>query len=73
MECKIISDNGTQFEGETFEEYCRERGIRRSFSAVVHPQANGQVEAINKVLKKNLKTKLEKMKGAWVEELPNLL
>ena len=70
---KIISDNSTQFEGETFEEYCRERGIRRSFSAVVHPQANGQVEAINKVLKKNLKTKLEKMKGAWVEELPNVL
>ncbi|XP_062075224.1 uncharacterized protein LOC133779256 [Humulus lupulus] len=34
---KIISDNGTQFEGGTFEEYCRERGIRRSFSAVVHP------------------------------------
>ncbi|XP_062118729.1 uncharacterized protein LOC133832396 [Humulus lupulus] len=54
---KIISDNGTQFEGETFEEYCKEKGIRRSFSAVVHPHANGQVEAINKVLKKNLKTK----------------
>ncbi|XP_062075042.1 uncharacterized protein LOC133779056 [Humulus lupulus] len=70
---KIISDNGTEFEGETFEEYCRERDIRRSFSAVVHPQVNGQVEAINKVLKRNLKTKLEKMKGAWVEELPNVL
>ncbi|XP_062093986.1 uncharacterized protein LOC133800018 [Humulus lupulus] len=55
---KIISDNDTQFEGETFEEYCKEKGIRRSFSAVVLPQANGQVEAINKVLKKNLKTKL---------------
>ena len=70
---KIISDNGTQFEGGAFDEYCRERGIRRSFSAVVHPQANGQVEAINRVLKKNLKTKLEKMKGAWVDELPNVL
>ncbi|XP_062100058.1 uncharacterized protein LOC133805927 [Humulus lupulus] len=70
---KIISDNDTQFEGETFKEYCRERGIRRSFSAIVNPQANGQVEAINKVLKRNLKTKLEKMKGAWVEELPNAL
>ncbi|XP_062075233.1 uncharacterized protein LOC133779267 [Humulus lupulus] len=53
---KIISENDTQFEGETFEEYCREICIRRSFSAVVHPQANGQVEAINKVLKRNLKT-----------------
>ena len=31
------------------------------------------MEAINKVLKKNLKTKLEKLKGAWVDELPNVL
>ena len=34
---KIISDNGTQFEGGVFENYCKEKGIRRSFSAVVHP------------------------------------
>ena len=33
----IISENDTQFEGGTFEEYCKEKGIRRSFSAVVHP------------------------------------
>ncbi|XP_062114601.1 uncharacterized protein LOC133825709 [Humulus lupulus] len=41
---KIISDNGTQFEGEMFEEYCKEKGIRISFSDVVHPQANGQAQ-----------------------------
>ncbi|XP_062075104.1 uncharacterized protein LOC133779124 [Humulus lupulus] len=70
---KIISDNDTQFEGDTFEEYCKEKGIRRSFSDVVLRQANGKVEAINKVLKKNLKMKLEKLKGAWVEELPYVL
>ncbi|XP_062099960.1 uncharacterized protein LOC133805824 [Humulus lupulus] len=44
---KIISDNGTQFERGLFDEYCREMGIRRTFSTLVHPQANGQVEAIN--------------------------
>ena len=38
---KIISDNGMQFEGGVFEEYCMEKGIKRSFSSVVHPQANG--------------------------------
>ena len=70
---KIISDNGTHFEGGMFEEYCQEKGIKRSFSAIVHPQDNGQVEAINKILKRNLKTKLEKLKRAWVEELPNVL
>uniref|UniRef100_A0A803QD34 RNase H type-1 domain-containing protein n=1 Tax=Cannabis sativa TaxID=3483 RepID=A0A803QD34_CANSA len=31
------------------------------------------VEATNKVIKKYLKTWLEKLKGAWVEELPNVL
>ena len=56
---KIISDNGTQFEGGMFEEYCKAKRVKRSFSAVVHPQANGLVEDINKILKRNLKTKLE--------------
>ncbi|XP_062103533.1 uncharacterized protein LOC133814610 [Humulus lupulus] len=53
---KIIPDNDTQIEGGLFEDYYKEKGIKRSLSAVVNPQANGQVEAINKVLKKNLKT-----------------
>ncbi|XP_062089636.1 uncharacterized protein LOC133796171 [Humulus lupulus] len=55
---KIISDNGTQFEGGLFDEYCREMGINRSFSAVVRPQASGQVEAINKIMKKEPKKKI---------------
>ncbi|PON46204.1 Ribonuclease H-like domain containing protein, partial [Parasponia andersonii] len=37
------------------------------------PQANGQVEAINKILKYNIKTKLEEHKGAWPEVLPEIL
>ncbi|PON45922.1 Ribonuclease H-like domain containing protein, partial [Parasponia andersonii] len=35
--------------------------------------ANGQVEAINKILKQNIKTKLEEHKGAWPEVLPEVL
>ena len=38
-----------------------------------HPVANGQVEAINKTIKSNLKKKLEAKKGAWAEELPFIL
>ena len=45
----------------------------KSFSTVVHPQSNGQVEAVNKILKHNLKAKLESHKGAWPEELPHVL
>ena len=52
---------------------CRELGIHTYFSSPAHPQANGQVEAVNKTIKTNLKTKLDRLKGSWVEELPNVL
>lgn len=31
------------------------------------------MEAINKIIKDNLTVKLEKLKGAWVDELPYML
>lgn len=70
---KIVSDNGLQFDCPEFRKFCEDLGIKKSFSVVIHPQANGQVEAINKILKQNLKTKLDEHKGAWPEELPNVL
>ena len=44
--------------------------IHKSFSAVAHPQANGQVEAVNKIIKSTIKKQLEKTKGGWVDKLP---
>ena len=70
---QIVTDNGTQFSSEQFQRFCTDLGIKKSFSAVDHPQANGQVEAINKIIKQNLKTKLEARKGAWVDELQKVL
>ncbi|CAL8992712.1 unnamed protein product [Prunus brigantina] len=35
--------------------------------------SNGQVEAVNKIIKKTLKTKLDKAKGCWPELLPEVL
>ncbi|KAL5568915.1 hypothetical protein UlMin_025490 [Ulmus minor] len=43
------------------------------FSSPAHPKSNGQVEAVNKTIKYTLKKKLEKSKGAWVDELPLVL
>ena len=48
-------------------------GIHKLFSTLGHPQANGQVEAANKTIKDNLKKKLERLKGAWADELPMVL
>lgn len=39
-------------------------GIELKFCSPTHPQANGQVEATNKVIKKLLKTRLGDKKGA---------
>ena len=58
-----------QFDCNKFKEFCDKLEIKKSFSTVVRPQANGQVEAINKTIKNNLKTKLEDLKGKWVDEL----
>ncbi|XP_030930981.1 uncharacterized protein LOC115956840 [Quercus lobata] len=37
------------------------------------PQVNGQTEVTNRMLLKIIKAKLDDAKGAWLEELPNVL
>jgi len=67
---KIITDNGTQFESEDFKNFCEQFKIQKSFSTVDHSQENGQVEAVNKIIKSTIKKQLEKAKGGWVDKLP---
>ena len=59
LPAKIVSDNGTQFDSDVFTDFCARHGIQKSFSAIAHPQANRQVEAVNKTLKDTLKKRLE--------------
>ena len=53
------ADNGTQFECDEFKEFCDDLQIKKVFSSVAQPHANGQVEAVNKMIKHNLKMKLK--------------
>uniref|UniRef100_A0A2N9EA67 Integrase catalytic domain-containing protein n=1 Tax=Fagus sylvatica TaxID=28930 RepID=A0A2N9EA67_FAGSY len=69
----LISDNGTQFNSGPFREFCSEFGIRNYFSSPAYPQGNGQAESSNKTILNGIKKRLEKAKGQWVEELPNVL
>ncbi|KAL5573177.1 hypothetical protein UlMin_022774 [Ulmus minor] len=69
----LVSDHGTQFENEKLQSICDRLGIKKMFSSPAHPKSNGQVEAVNKTIKQTLKKKLEKSKGAWVDELPLVL
>ncbi|KAH9783400.1 Integrase catalytic domain-containing protein [Citrus sinensis] len=53
-------------------EVCQNLGIELKFCSSAHPQANGQVEAANKVIKKLLKIRLGEKNSVWVDELPEV-
>ena len=68
-----MSDNGKQFDNPKFRDFCAELGIKNYYSSPAHPQSNGQAEVTIRTLKATLKTKLEDLKGKWVEYLPEVL
>ena len=70
----LVSDNGKHFENPKFRDFCAELGIKNYYSSPAHSQSNGQAEEVTiRTLKAALKTKLENLKGKWVEYLPEEL
>ncbi|CAL8114257.1 unnamed protein product [Prunus armeniaca] len=69
----IVTDNGKQFDCSRFRHLCSRFNISIFFASPAHPQSNGQVEAINKIIKKTLKKKLRAAKGNWPAILPETL
>ena len=65
-----MSDNGKQFDNLNFRDFCVKLGIKNYYSSPGHPQSNGQAKVTIRTLKEALKTKLEDLKGKWVEYLP---
>ena len=68
-----MSNNGKQFDNPKFRDFYAELGIKNYYSSPTHPQSNGQAEVTIRTLKAALKTKLEDLKGKWVEYLPEVL
>nr|XP_043614026.1 uncharacterized protein LOC122585974 [Erigeron canadensis] len=69
----IVSDNGKQFSQGIFPQFCKNLEIQQSFTSVAHPQANGQVEAMNKQLVHGIKTRLGRCQSGWLDELHQVL
>ena len=69
----VIIENGQQFDNQGFRDCCLGLGIKNQFSSPGHPQANGQTKVTIWTLLKIIKAKLDDTKGAWPEELPNVL
>jgi transposase InsO family protein len=70
----IITDNGSQFTGRKFLEFCDKFHIRVDWAAVAHPLTNGQVERANGMILQGLKPRifdrLNKSSRKWLQELP---
>ncbi|KAL0440298.1 UNVERIFIED_CONTAM: Retrovirus-related Pol polyprotein from transposon [Sesamum latifolium] len=66
----FVMDNGTQFQGAKFCQWCEELKIKQYYTIVATPQSNGQTEVTKRIILQSLKTRLEEAKGNWVEELP---
>ena len=66
-------DNGKQLDNPKFRDFCAKLGIKNYYSSPAHPQSNGQAKVTIRTLKATLKTKLEDLKGKWVEYLPEEL
>jgi hypothetical protein len=46
----ITVDNGTQFDAETFKDFCDRIGTKIHFASVRHPESNGLVERANGII-----------------------
>ncbi|KAL2319478.1 hypothetical protein Fmac_028447 [Flemingia macrophylla] len=69
----IISNNGLQYSDKKLNTFLQDLGISHRYSSVEHPQANGQAEAANKVMLRELKRRLDSANGAWADMLPEIL
>nr|KYP43561.1 Retrovirus-related Pol polyprotein from transposon 17.6 [Cajanus cajan] len=69
----LVTDNGRQFIAQSFKDFLRELGIKHLPTSVEHLQTNGQAEAANKVILRELKKRLGNAKGQWADKLPSIL
>nr|KYP36415.1 Transposon Ty3-I Gag-Pol polyprotein [Cajanus cajan] len=69
----LITDNGLQFTDRRFNEFLEGLQIKHRMTSVEHPQSNGQAEAANKVILRELKQRLRQAKGQWPDHLPEIL
>jgi IS30 family transposase len=66
----ITVDNGTQFDVETFKDFCDQIGTKIHFALVRHPESNGPVERANDIIMTGImKLIFNQPRGKWPDEL----
>ncbi|XP_064941125.1 uncharacterized protein LOC135594645 [Musa acuminata AAA Group] len=69
----IVTDNGPQFAGTRFREFCAGHDIQLRFSSVAHPQTNGLAEVTNRSILDGLRRRVSAARSTWTDELPSVL
>ena len=70
---RFISDRGTAFTSSKFDEFCSLHHIKHTLNSSRHPQANGQVEKLNRTIIPALQCSLEDCEGKhWDQNLNKL-
>ncbi|XP_019178351.1 PREDICTED: uncharacterized protein LOC109173565 [Ipomoea nil] len=69
----VVSDNSRQFDCQAFADFCCQHSIRHTKVSVAYPQANGQVENVNRTIVDGIRKKLENIGGNWTDELDRVL
>jgi hypothetical protein len=66
----ITVDNGTQFDVETFKDFCNQIGTKIHFASVRHLESNGLVERANGIIMTGImKLIFNQPRGKWPDEL----
>jgi transposase InsO family protein len=62
---EIVTDHGSHFQNQMMTELTSNLGLQQEHSSPYYPQANGQVEAVNKSLKTILQRTINSAKSNW--------
>ena len=52
---ELITDQGVQFESKLFKAFCDRMGIRKHRTTPYHPQSNGMIERMHRVMKETMR------------------
>ena len=62
---QLVTDHGSHIQNAMMTELSTQLGFRQEHSSPYYPQANGQVEAVNKTLKTILQRTMDRNKSNW--------
>ena len=66
----MLMDNGTEFKNEKIYELCRQLNIKRVYSLVYTPEANGRLEAWHRFFKACVAQHIWGNVAEWYEVIP---